>query len=433
MSSGAILVAPGAIGFAAGAVVVLAAAGAAVLVVRAASAAAEGMVRALGDYGERLEQQADEQHDAALQAMMWESVAADVVELNARIRMVMERAKRSGAVVALPKPLRLSGLTTADAITWSVRAAQALRSAQETMHAAVAVTEGQSIAAGLPPSVAARPDTAAALARFQTALSERYTRQQPTPPAPRVDSAAAVAAVLRTLDVDANEQEHADVLGAAAMVPTDDARTAAAYLRTLQKKVSDVNKVVERRRLAAQWLSALEEPVVADADLPEPFLGTAAKLRAVVAGDADMEPRLRAEASRAVDWAAEQSRRHFVNSMMRDCLADLGYTVDAGFDLQRSTDVRVTRSTWHDEHSAQIFVDSKGALQGRLVREYAMEGDEAVMRDRTRCAEFNGALVELGQRLNVEVRTDDKHVPQLASAAVPESTTVTKPGHRYHS
>lgn len=432
MSSGVLILAPGAIGFAAGALVVVTAAGAAVLAVRAANAAAEGMVRVLGDYGEQLEQLANEQHDAAVKAMVWESVAADVVELNARIRMLMERAKRSNVVVAVPKPLNLDGASAAAAVAWSVQTAQALRSAQATMHAAVAADEGRSIANKLPQSVAARPDTAAALARFQSTLTDRYA-QQSTPLVQHVDSAAAAEAALRTLDVDANEQEHAEVLSAAAMVTTDDPRAAAAYLRTLQKKIRDVNAVVGRRRLAAQWLSALEDPIVAGTDLPEPFVGTAAKLRAVVAGEQDMEPELRANAEQAVDWAADVTRQHFVNSMMRGCLADLGYTVDAGFDLQRSTEVRVTRSTWHDEHFAQLWVDREGSLQGRLVREYAGEGDEAAMRDRTRCAEFNNALIELGNRLNVDVRTDEHHVPQLAGSARPADIAVAEQNARERS
>ncbi|HEX4701029.1 MAG TPA: hypothetical protein VH352_02780 [Pseudonocardiaceae bacterium] len=430
MSAGGILIVPGAVVAAAGVVVVLTAAAAAVLVVHAASAAAERAVRALGDYGERLEMVAAAQQDAEVRSLLWDAVAADVVELNARIRMLVERASRAKVPVAVPKPLILNGCGAADAVAWCVRAAQSLRSAQETLHAAVTVNEGQRVAAALPQAVVARPDTTAALARFQDTLRERYAVES-TPDVPPIDSAAAVEPALRALDPDANERERAEVLCAAALVATNDPRAVTAYLRALRTKVGTVNDAVARRRLAAQWLSALEDQIVVGTDLPQPFLDTAAKLRSVVTGDADLTPEVRAEGAEAVAWAAETTRQHFVRDMMHGCLAELGYSVDVDFDLQHSTELRLTRPTWHGEHSAAIWVDQHGTVHGRLVREHSGGGDEATMREQARCTEFNADLKALGDQLRADVDTDDGYVPQRRNSATANAHAI-EPRYREH-
>src|SRR4051794_23772429 len=114
MSAGGIVFVPAALVLAAGELVVIGAAAAAYLTVRAANAAAEGAVRAIGNYGRALECQVAGQSAAAVNAARWEMTAADVVELNARIRMTADRASRAGVAVALPEPLTLAGRTVPD-------------------------------------------------------------------------------------------------------------------------------------------------------------------------------------------------------------------------------------------------------------------------------------------------------------------------------
>src|SRR5438067_1690066 len=116
MSSGAIVVLPAAILVAAAAAVVVAAvavAATAVLVVRAASAAAEGAVCAVGAYGEALERQVAAQSEAEALATRWQYAAADVVGLNARIRLLAHRVHEAGVPVELPPPFDLTGRTLA--------------------------------------------------------------------------------------------------------------------------------------------------------------------------------------------------------------------------------------------------------------------------------------------------------------------------------
>src|SRR5262249_22093810 len=154
-------------------------------------------------------------------------------------------------------------------------------------------------------TVTARPNIAAALARHRTALLERDA----TAPAPPPVGVADAAVILRRLDVDANERERLDVLAAAARAENDDPREADHYLIGLVMRVDEVSAAVARRRLAAQWLAALEEPVVAAVRPPDDFLGTAARLRHVVAGDEDLTPQLRTEAAEAVARAADIARQ----------------------------------------------------------------------------------------------------------------------------
>lgn len=413
MSSGGIVIAPAAIVVAAGAVVVLTAAAAAVLAVRAANAAAEGAARALGDYGEKLEAVASGQARTEVAAMVWETVAGDVVELNARIRMLSERAARAGVLVVVPQPLSLTGRDVADAAAWLPRAAQLLRGAQADMDAAVAENEGRLLAARLPRAVPASRDTHAALQRLQTTLRERHVPRVVTTRDTRVRDSARADALLRTLDEDVNERERLDVLEAAALVELSDAVESGVYLRTLQKAVASANGAARRRRLAAQWLAALEEPTVAGVEPPDPFAGTAAKLRAVVAGDADLTPQLRSEGAEAAAWSEDIAQREFVRTLMHSCLAGQGYTVDVEFDLQHSAALRLTRADWHGEHTADVWVDRNRVVHGQVVREYKAAGDGAALRDRSRCADFHSHLDALGRTLGADVIIDDGCVPPI--------------------
>jgi hypothetical protein len=421
---------PAAVVVAAGAVVVLAAVAVAVLVVaaaRAANAAAEAAVRAIGDYGQRLEDRVAAQNEAEARSLRWQGAVAQVVELNGRIRMLTERASRTGVAVAVPEPLRLEGMTEPEVLTWLSRAAQLYAGAQATLHEAVAANESRQLAARLPQSVIARPNIAAALARHRATLLDRYAVR----PTAMRSGAAEAEAIVGRLDVDANERERLDVLEAAAWVENEDPREADHYLSDLMDRVTATNAAVARRRLAAQWLSALEEPVVAAIEPPPPFVGTAAKLRAVVRGDEDMTADLRTEGAEAINWAQDVVRQRFVRDLVRDCLVEDGYTVDGEFDLLNSAELRLAHPDWNGEHSAEVWVDRDGTVHGQLVREDDIAGDEAAMRDRSRCDGFNADLVALGSRFDAAVVVDPDHVPQRRQQfTVDNSVAVRRPTER---
>ena len=420
MSSGEILSAPEAVGAAAGEVPVATAAAAAVLAVRAASAAARADTRTVHASGADVDDAAAARPRADVPGPGWETVAAAVVELSARIRMLAERVVRAGVPVALPEPLSLTGLSAAEAAQWCTQTAQQLRSAQATVRSLLAEEESRRVMAQLPRAVATRPETPAALATFQKTLLERYSREEPSAPVPAASGlsviSTAVEAILSALDLDANEREHAYVVSAAAYVLRDDPLEARGYLRTLRAKAAGVNEAAARRRLGAQWLSALEETVVAAVEPPGPFLGTAARLRAVVAGDEDLTAELRARGAEAVEWAAEVTRHRFVCDVLSGCLSERDYTVEGAFDFQEALELRLTRADWHGEHSAEVWMDRHGAVHGRVVREKPVQGDRAAEDERTRCAAFNADIKTLGRRLHAHVVVEDGYVPQHRTA-----------------
>jgi hypothetical protein len=378
MSSGGISIAAAAVGDAAGAIAVATVSSAAVLAVRAASAV-DGIAASAGAPG-----------------WSWFTAAAEVVAVNARIRMLRERVGRTGVAVSLPTPLSLTGLTSGDCARQAAEAARRLCGAQVAMYAAIVSEEGRRVMAHLPQSVVSRPDTAAALARFQQALRGRYREG-------RAGGAQDTAGVLAGLDQDANEREHVEVLSVAAYVVRDG--DTCSYQRDLRAKVLAVNEAVARRRLAAQWLCALEEPVVGAVEPPGPFLGTADRLRSVVAGDENLTPELRAQGAEFMAWAAEVTRRKFVHDVMKTCLVEQGYVVDGESSLHDDAELRLARAEWGSEHSAEVWVDRHGAVQGRLVCEQ-VAGDRAV--DAARRATFRADISALGRRLHADVVVDDE-------------------------
>jgi len=428
MSSGGILILPVAAVLAAGAAVVLTAAAAAALTVWAANQAAEAALRALGNVGEKFEQTAAGQVVAEISALRWPQIAAGVIELNARIRLLSERASRAGVLVAVPEPLRLEGRSEQEVVEWTRLAAPMLRAANEAIAAGRAGTERDRLAAALPAAATALPDAAAALGRLQDTLRSR--RAEATAPARPAGRGPDIAAILRTLDEDANENERLAALRTAALAERAGARDARSYARQLQIDVTELNARVARRRLAAQLTAALEDPVVVRTPPPAPYTGTARRLHAVLSGDADLTPELLAEAAAAVRWAESVARANFVREMVGGCLAEQGYTVDGEADVRHPAELRLSHANWHGEHSAEVWVDADGTVHGKVVREQDIDGDEAAMRDRARCDGFNADLSQLGGRLHAEVVIDREHAPQRRSRTGPATAEIRQQAAR---
>ncbi|WP_329016507.1 hypothetical protein OG271_10690 [Micromonospora rifamycinica] len=412
MSSGGIVILPVAVVAAAGAAVVLTAAGTAVLLVNAAGAAAEGALRAVGDYGERLEAELGALAEAEAKAARWQCVAADVVGLNARIRLLERRAAGGGPDLDVPPPVALSG-GTIDQVRQRMRETeQALLAAQRELDAAVAQRELAALVAALPPA-AATPDTITAVRAYREALARRRAPAERPEPVDSRRAGQQVEGVLAGLDPDANADERAAALAGAALVaahPTE----SASYLRALRGTVRDLNARVARRRLAAQWLTTLEDRDVAVALVhngpPAPLRGTAARLRAVVDGDAELTPQLRREGTELVTWAGEMVRQRFTRDLVLRLLREEGYTVDAEVDTRHTAGLRVSRADWHGEHTADVWVDEAGTIHGRVLRELTAAGDEAELRDRSRCDEFADHLAVLADRIDTGTGTAEVSV-----------------------
>lgn len=391
MSQGSVGVAPIAIVFAAGAAVVVVAASAAVLVAYAANQAAEGTLRAVGRKGAALEAEAAAQCEADHQALRWQAAAADVVGLNARLRMAAEQAHRAGVAVDLPPPFVLANRSREEAVEWAARTEQRLSVARQALDAADVDARHRALMASLPTREVPESDTAAALADYQAALrASRIVVHRPRQPDVEDD----MAAILHRLDPDATQREHDAALKAALLARTRrNALDADAYLDALRRLVDvEIKKSVANRRLAATWLQALELPAVTAADPRPPFDGTAARLLDVVRGTATLTDELEDEGRRAAAWAAGVTRQEFLRDRMRQRLADACYVIGEELQSPRGTRLTVTREDWDGEHSARVFLTSDGVITGRLARDEPDAGDHATARDQQRCGELHELL-----------------------------------------
>ncbi|WP_428966175.1 hypothetical protein [Micromonospora fluostatini] len=402
MSSAGVVVLPVAVVAAAGAAAVLAAANAAVLLVDAAGSVAEGAVRAVGEYGARLEEELAALAEAEANAVRWRCAAADVVGLNARIRLVQRRAAGSGAHVGLPPPVDLTGHPVEEIRRRVQETERALLAAQREVDVAVAERELAAMVAALPPA-AATPDTLAAVRAHREALTRRHAPEAHPAAVGSGPVSQKVERVLAGLDPDANADERTEVLRIAALAAAHPGESAS-YLRALRATVREANARNTRRRLAAEWLTTLEDRDVAVALTwnapPDPLRGTVARLREVVDGTADLTPELRRDGTAMILWAGEMVRQRFTRDMVARVLRDEGYTVDAEVDTPHTAGVRVSRADWHGEHTADVWVDGNGTIHGRVLREFAATGDEAELRDRARCDDFAEHLTTLAGRID---------------------------------
>lgn len=412
MSSGVVVVAPHAVSAAAGAVPVLATAGAAVLIAVAVYAAMDVGVRVGAEYGEQLDRAAQAQSQRDVDAQIWPATVARVVELNARIRLFEQRVDRGGAKVVIPGQLSLAGCTSEQASQWCVRTADELARVQGALHDLVVERELARAGTELPVAMhpVARAKTVAALSR----LREQLLSGGGTGTA---DLDAKVAEALRALDPDAYDGERAEALALAARVAKHAARPVEAdgYLLNLTVEVNRLNKTVAGRRLAAQQLLVLENPIVVDTT-PNPHSGTAEQLRRVVSGDEELTADLRAEARRAIEWADAVARRHYLEEIVRDCFADLGYEPMEDSGEQGSGTLEYGRPDWGAEYSAQITVDENGTIGGILLNKSADAGDEAAAADAEHCAAFIEDLEDVGERANSRVRLNGERVVQRTHA-----------------
>ncbi|XVV04486.1 hypothetical protein ACQPW3_03455 [Actinosynnema sp. CA-248983] len=389
MSSGGIVLAPLALPVvAAGAVLVVGAVAVgagAVLVARAANAAIEGSVRALGDYGAKLEEEVAGLEAAAADARRWEVAAADVVAVNARIRLLRERVSAAGAAVDVPAPLRLTSSRSPAELGRRVGQVQVeLARAQEALDLLLPA-----------PTLAIEKSTvdtsmADALASHREALRRRHAVAVAAAPEPV--SPGEVERVLALLDPDATTDERAAALSAAALVTAHPAEKDV-YLAALRRRITaEINPQAARRRLAAGWVQVLEDgpltEALAGARPPDDLADTADRLREVVTGTRDLTKDLRVEGARLVEWAEETARQVFVCELVKHHLTDLGYQVEETFEVRNTAGLRLTREDWSGEHTADVWVDAHATVHGRVVREVAGAGDDARITDQERCDTF---------------------------------------------
>jgi hypothetical protein len=416
MSSGAVVFLAPAVGVVAlGAVVVVGAAAGAVLALRAANKALESGVRAVGDYGLKVEGEIARLEAAEAEALRWEYATGDVLTINARIRILAEQAKSAGVATGLPEPIKLGACLTLDQLrAEAARVQTELVKAQEAVDAATVLPKLTAVVAGQSMRDA---DIAARLAQEET-MRTRYERPVAVSPAPV--PAEDIAQIIALLDADASAEERAVVLTLASAAR----ERKGPYLTALRKKVDgEINPKVARRRLAAVYLQTLEEDpvasVIAGIEPSGPLEGTLGRLRAVVRGESDLDDGLRAEATGLLARSEKIAEQQMLRDIMIHRFEELGYAVDTVLDARDVVGVRMTRAEWNGEHTAEMVIDG-GVVKAQLVSEVQSDGDAARITGTARCEGFvehleqtAGQVVESGHNVTVDVKS---HLPAVRSA-----------------
>ncbi|EWM12179.1 hypothetical protein [Kutzneria sp. 744] len=421
-SGGVVLIAPAVGVVVVGAVVVVATAAAAgaVLALKAANAAVESGVRAVGDYGDRLEREVQRLDEQAQAAIRWEYAAADVVGLNGRIRMVREQAAAAGVQLAVPSPVRLGSCVTLPQLLDEARRVQAeLVVAQDLLDSRVGL-----------PELTVKVETAssaASSAAIREALLGRHTKVV-APSSPITPDE--IARIVAELDADASLRERDLVLAtASAALANPQERTM--YLGELRDKVFvKINPRVRGRRWAATQLEMLESPpvaeVVAGVEPPGPLAGTLARLREVVRGNADVTDELRKETTALCTRASRHAEQLMYRDVARQQLVDLGYTVEETYPAGQRIGMRVSREEWNKEHTADVWVDGD-TVRTQLVRAVRVDNDEARHHELRRCEhiveDVKRAAGKIGGTVRVETRIEPAAVPDNLPNHVRSGTT----------
>ncbi|MGV9365782.1 hypothetical protein [Amycolatopsis sp. NPDC003731] len=432
MSSGTVAVAPVGLPIvAAGAIVVagaLAVTAGAVLVARAVNSAAESGVRALGESGARLEAEIAA-IEAAEAAGQWRRRAmADVVAVNARLRLVRARAEAAGIALVVPRPLTLSAeVGSVRVVQWVSETEYEIARLHKELDAAapplrVTVTAKTSLAG---------TDISAELDRHRRAAGDRHTRR------PATVAATSITDVISLLDPDATTQERDEVLADAAAIPGRSEQSV--YLSSLRSKiVTTLNPRIERRRLAATWVSALEDgplaEVVAGIDPPAPLRRTATALREVVTGARELTAELRSDAVCLMAWAESVADRRFLVDLVSKHLTDDGQEVLETFEGDGFTGLRLARAEWQDQHSMVVRVRDGNLVEHHLEAAHAPTSDSEKLIGEERCAVANAgirAVADAAAAAGVRVQLAET-APQVSGGRAPDTDVVTQaPLQRY--
>jgi|GEM_PF-4387593 len=410
----------------------------AVLVARAAASGAARGADLVIRLDERLVRQEQAAFTAEQEAIVWQAIATEVVETNARIAAVRARATRLGAdpdAPPLPPPISMLGRTPCEADELCRLGAEAVATLERWLDDRTRAAFRRRLGAILPipaqdgdredlahQAVAAAEAAAqadAALAET-TAPATPVTGQRPTPLRPpgrhseilrpRIERRTATLSHLAS-----PEEAAAVVAAAAAVLAAADAAVrggghplgaAGPKLDQLGRVISEINARAGRRQddalRAARYLQALEQATEHPlADLPDgPMTAAADQLRQVVAGERELDDALvsTAECERARVGAA--GLRLLERDLVRAALTRLGYTVEGDFDTLASDfdRLRIHRPGWDPDHHAEVVVE-RGGIRASLVRDSGAAGVDDLRLDEERCQRLLADLERLGADL----------------------------------
>lgn len=408
MSGGVVVVLPAAT-LAPAALAVVAAGAAAAMAIQAVKAGTEATGRALEQFADEMERQANAQDDLEIRTRLWELAAGSVVRTNQDLLLLAARAEKAGVRLTLPRSIDLTGCRLADTPGLVARAQDELAKARALVERAEAERERQVLLARLSVPAGSGPSAEELLARHQQVLARRERLSASAPAEwvlPRkVDESrvqAEIDAILSRLHEDATADDRAEALVAAARVERKkNAAMSRTYLEALARTVQkEINPRIARRREAANLLAALEQPLVAEvigdfAPPRPPCFDAIERLRAVVRGEADLTAEDRHDAQSALDRVQVELDRRRLLDGVAEAFGGLGYSVTVGLQVGHSPALSVTRRTWHGEHAADVWVDNAGRVQSRLVQVAREATGEA-----SRCADLNDSLRHVNAELN---------------------------------
>jgi hypothetical protein len=443
MSGGEIVVAPAVMvigpAVAAAAVVVVGAAVAAALVIKAAQAGTAATGRALEEFGDEMARRADAQDDLEIRSRLWGLAAGAVVQVNQDLRLLWVRAARVGVRVPMPSPFDLTGRSLADARGWVEQAREQLAVARAAIERAETECEQRILLAQLPAPADTSMTAEELLARYQTVLDRRRTQRAstatPVPVAPRADRdrvQAQIDAILSRLSADANAADREEAIRlASAAAAQRDAGLSSTYVEALADTVDNgINPRIARRHEAAGLLVALDHPLVADviertATVPQ-CAGSVERLRAVVAGDADLTAADRRDAASTLAWVQREVDRIRLLEALAETFTGLGYAVSTGMEVNHTAALSVTRGSWNDEHSADVWVDEKGQVRWEMAELQAGAGAEA-----TRCEDLNETMRRAGEVLEARGFETTVQVPATLRRPVRRHDPATRTARRH--
>ena len=454
MSSGVLLLAPGAVAFAAvapavGAVAVTVAAvagvaivatGAAVLVTRAASASAEALAGALVRLDESLRDAELRQVAAECAAVeaeaRWQDAAEAAVQVNAQLRVLRAAARRAGlgpeSDSGLPPPVSLAGRTLTEVLADCHQATAKVDAAKRCLQAKRLLSAEQLLDASVP---ADRADAA------RTHLDWVERAWYPAPEArsavpaagPAVGGQNVQAAIqqwLERLDPDAEPKDLEQVLKAADQA----SRTPELWLIQLGNTVKRINARLDNARRQSQEAAAYLEGLAAGGADPDgdPTLGPVVqRLKLVLAGETDLTESLRSDARWLVTERERAAAARHLTERLRALLEQEGFDVRAEFgSVAEPYDLlRVTRPGRHD-HSGEVLVS--GSRISHAAVTYRRPQDEDQRRaDAEWCAALTGVmdrlrsdLAEAGVEASVSeassvVRVEEREAPPRRADAGP--------------
>jgi hypothetical protein len=366
-------------------------------------------LEALGSQLERRQAEREAERDALTE---WNDVLQDVALRNGRIGVLqaaLDESDRPGQVT-LPPPLVLGTQTLAGLRQWCADTDQLLASAEGEV---VEITAQ---------AILRRAASLAAIAEVRTGFDTPDDQ-------PGIAAAAASPALLpgeamradivrvaSRLRPGATASEREAIARAATRVLTARSRIDARNrLTDMRVRVDRANETAPRRVEQATEAARLLQPLAhADAET-QPLRED---LLQVVAGSAPLTGELRERARQAAAAVQRTADRRYVRKCVTESLAELGYTVDEGFQTAVVKDgvLQVTRGDWN-AHGVRMFFDGdKQELRAAVVRTQD-GGRDATRVDTERESQWCAAQEKLKDML-------------AAKAITFEVRSLTEPGSR---